>query len=262
MSRELLSLWTHRRALRSLVRHDLRKTYAGTVGGLAWAVLTPLLPIALFSAVFSWGIRLPLGNAPYVFGFAAAYVPWTFLSSSLTASAGSLLDHRYLIKRVVFPVEIIPADPVFVHALPHWILVGLVGTACAIAGYGGATQLALVVYFFLCLTLFAIAAGLLLSSLSVVVRDVRQILPSVLQVGFWLTPIAWSADRVPPAARNALAFNPAAYVVSGYRHALMPHSFPAPTLFETAAFWLVTMTVLGAAAVCFRRLRVHFWECV
>jgi teichoic acid transport system permease protein len=261
MARELVSLWTHRRALASLVRHDLRKTYAGTAGGLVWAVLTPLLPIAIFSAIFSWGIRLPLGNAPYAFGFASAYVAWTFLSSSLTASAGALLDHRYLIKRVRFPVEIIPANALFVHALPHAILVALTAIACAIGGYGG-TAILSIAYFFGCLVAFAMSAGLLLSSVSVIVRDVRQMLPSVLQIVFWLTPIAWSSDRVPEAARMALAFNPASYIVSGYRHALMPATFPAPAAFETAAFWLVTASTMLVAIACFRRLRLHFWECV
>jgi len=261
MSRELISLWTHRRALRSLVLHDLRKTYANTVGGLAWAVLTPLLPIAFFSAVFSWAVRLPLGNAPYIFGFAAAYVPWTFLASSLNGSAGALIEHRFLIKRVVFPIEIIPADPPFVHALPHAILATIVAVACAIAGYGGAS-IALLAYFFACLMLFAITTGLLLSSLVVVLRDVRHALGSVLHVWFWLTPIAWSPDRLPPLARTVLAFNPASYIVAGYRCALMPKSFPPPTAFETAAFWIVMTMMLAAAATCFRRLRVHFWDCV
>src|SRR2546426_12528490 len=108
--RELASLWIHRRVLTSLARHDLRKTHAGTAGGVAWTVLTPLIPLLIFTAVFSLGLRLPLGGAPYIFGFATAYVPWILLSSSITGAAGSILDHRYLIKRVVFPVEVIPAD--------------------------------------------------------------------------------------------------------------------------------------------------------
>jgi len=261
MIRVILSLWTHRRALRSLVRHDLRKTYAGTVGGVAWAVLTPLAPIAIFSAVFSWGIRLPLGNAPYVLAFTAAYVPWTFLAGSVNGAAGAFLDHRYLVKRVVFPIEILPADSVFVHAVPHVVLAVLTAIVCAIAGYGGA-ELVAVLYFFVALTAFAISVGLLIASLTVIIRDVRQVLPSVLQVWFWVTPIAWSSDRLPPAARTALAFNPASHIVSGYRYAFLPKAFAPPTAFETAAFWLMTSATFIVAATCFRRLRVHFWDCI
>src|SRR6266478_4193467 len=80
---EIVSLWTNRRALSSLARHDLRRTYAGTAGGVLWPLLAPLIPILLFSAVFAFALKLPLGGAPYVFGFTAAYVPWVLLSSSI-----------------------------------------------------------------------------------------------------------------------------------------------------------------------------------
>src|SRR5258706_5540467 len=120
---DLPSLGIHRRVLRSLARQDLRKPYAGTAAGVAWAVVTPLIPLLIFSAVFSLGLRLPLGRAPYIFGFAAAYVPWVLLSSAITGAAGSILEHRPIGKRVPFPVEIIPAEAMLVHSLPHPILV-------------------------------------------------------------------------------------------------------------------------------------------
>src|ERR1051326_1092493 len=107
---EIASLWKYRRVLRSLAYHDMRKAYAGTAGGLIWSLVTPLVPIAIFSAVFSYGIRLPLGRAPYVYGFSAAYIPWAFLTASISASASSLINYRHFIKRVVFPIEIIPAN--------------------------------------------------------------------------------------------------------------------------------------------------------
>src|SRR5438874_9011617 len=89
---EIASLWRHRRVLRSLAHHDMRKAYAGTAGGLLWSLITPLVPILIFSAIFSYGIRLPLGKAPYIFGFSAAYVPWTFLTVSITSSSSSLVE--------------------------------------------------------------------------------------------------------------------------------------------------------------------------
>lgn len=257
---ELGSLWTNRRALRALAHHDLRKAYAGTAGGVAWSVLTPLVPILIFTAIFAYGIRVPLGNAPYVFGFAAGYVPWIFLSGSITGAAGSLVDHRYLIKKVVFPIEIIPAEPAVAHALPHGILLFLVGAACTIAGYGRFPDALLVLYFFTCTAAFALSAAFLVSAITVVVRDLQQTLPSILHVWFWLTPIAWPASRLPPGARTLLALNPASYIVSGYRHALMPGVFAAPAPFETAVFWLITASTLVIGASCFRRLRVDFWD--
>ena len=260
--REMVSLWTNRRALRSLALHDLRRAYAGTVGGVLWTFLAPLVPILIFSAVFAFALKLPLGGAPYVFGFTAAYVPWVLLSSSISSATGSIVEHRYLVKRIFFPVEIIPADSVLVHSLPHAFLLALASGACLIAGYGRFPDLLLVLYFYLCAVLFTISAGLLVSSITVVARDFQQMMPSILQVWFWLTPIAWAGTQLPPAARTLLALNPASYIVSGYRHALMPKIFAGPTAFESAAFWTISLGMLMIGSTCFRRLRVYFWDCL
>jgi ABC-type polysaccharide/polyol phosphate export permease len=259
---EIASLWTNRRALRSLAVHDLRKTYAGTVGGALWTFLTPLFPLLILSAIFAFALKLPLGGAPYIFGFAAAYVPWLLLSASITGATGSLLEHHYLVKRVRFPVEIIPADAVLVHTVPHAFLVALASVACFAGGYGSLLGLLFVPYFYLCLVTFTLSAGLLLSSITVVVRDLQQVLPSALHIWFWLTPIAWAGTQLSPRGQTLLALNPASYIVSGYRHALMPKVFAAPTSYETATFWVITLCMLLIGSICFRRLRVHFWDCL
>jgi len=260
--RELASLWTHRNVLKALARHDLRKTYAGSAAGVLWAVITPLVPLLIFTAVFALGLRLSLGRAPYMFGFAAAYVPWVFLSNAITGAAASIVDHRHLVKRVLFPIEIIPADPILVHTLPHAILIVLTAVACVIGSYAHFPQLLSLVYFYACAAVLTISAGLFLAALAVLVRDVQQILPSFLNVWFWITPIAWAGSSLPPAGRRLLVLNPAAYIVSGYRYALMPSVFPPPALYETAFFWGIAIVLLLIASVCFRRLREHFWECL
>ena len=255
-------MWVNRWTLWSLAVHDLKKTYAGTVGGILWTLLTPLVPLLIFSAIFAFALKLPLGGAPYIFGFAAAYVPWLLLSASIYGATGSLVEHHYLVKRIRFPVEIIPADAVLVHSVPHAFLLTLASAACLIGGYGSPPALLLVPYYYLCAVAFTVSAGLLLSSVTVVVRDLQQMLPSVMQVWFWLTPIAWAGAQLSPRGRALLALNPASYIVSGYRHALMPKVFAAPTAFETAAFWVVCLTTLLIGSACFRRLRTHFWDCL
>ena len=262
MTSELASLWTHRRALESLVRHDFRKTYASPRRGLLWTVLTPVAPIVLFSLVFAQGLRMHLGSAPYGLAFAAAYVPWVFLSAALTAAAGSLIEHRFLVKRVVFPIEIIPANSVLVQAFPHLVLIALTALACAVAGHGSFPGIVLLPYLFACGAALAVSAGLLLAALTVLVRDVQPILASTLQVWFWLTPIAWSASILPAPWRGLLVLNPASYLVSGYRHALLPQAFPMPSASEAGVFWLTVAAVALVAGSAFRRLRPHFWECL
>ena len=245
----------------ALARHDARRAYAGTWAGWVWAVLTPLVPFMVLAAVFSVGLRLPLGGAPYVYGFAAAYVPWVLLAAAITAAAGSIVELRYLVKRVRFPVEVIPCAPLLTHTIPHVVLLGLTGVACFAGGYGGPALVTLP-YFYACAIVLALGAGLCLSATAVIVRDVTRALAVALQVWFWLTPVAWTSTRLPAAGRWLLDLNPAAYVIEGYRHALMPRSFPAPTLVQSAIFWLLAVSVLAGGAYWFRRLRPQFWECL
>jgi ABC-type polysaccharide/polyol phosphate export permease len=259
---DLASLWLHRRVLTSLARQDLRKTYAGTAAGVAWAVLTPLIPLLIFSAVFSLGLRLPLGRAPYVYGFAAAYVPWVLLSSAITGATSSIIGHRQIVKRVPFPVEIIPAEAILVNSLPHAILVAATAIVCAAAGYGHFPEFLLIFYFYACAVVLAISAGLLLSGLTVIVRDVQQVLPPFINVWFWITPVAWAGSQLPSTGRMLLAFNPASYIVSGYRYALMPNVFAPPGRTEAAVFWSMAILMLLIGSACFRRLRAHFWDCL
>jgi len=259
---EILSLWKNRRALKALVRHDLRKTYASATRGIIWTLLTPLTTILVFSAVFAFGLRISLGGAPYIFGFAAAYIPWVLISSSITGATGSILEHRYLVKRVLFPIEIIPADAFIVHSAPHAVLVSVAFIACLVGGYARFPDLLLVLYFYACAAVLTVSVGLLVSSLTVVARDFQQMLPAMLQLWFWLTPVAWSSGHFPPAMQTLLGINPASYIVSGYRHALMPGVFPAPTAFESAAFWIICLGTLTLGSICFRRFRVYFWDCL
>jgi ABC-type polysaccharide/polyol phosphate export permease len=262
MMQTATQLWAHRGALQSLARHDLQKMHAGTTGGIAWSFLSPLVPLVVFAGIFAFGLKLPLGGAPYVFGFAAGFVPWVLLSGSISTATGSIIEHRFLVKRIAFPVEIIPADAVLIHSLPHAFLVALVSLVCLIAGYGRFPDLLLVLYFYACTVVLAVGINLLVSSMAVVARDLVHMLPSILQVWFWLTPIAWLSGALPAPVATLLWLNPATYVVSGYRAALMPDVFGPPSAMESAAFWIVCLTVLMIGATCFSRLRTYFWECL
>jgi teichoic acid transport system permease protein len=260
--RERGGVWTNRHLLASLARQELRRTYAGTAAGIAWAVLTPLVPLVCFTAVFSLGLRLPLGNAPYVLSFAAAYVPWVLLSGAIGGAVGSIVAQRHLVKRVRFPLQIVSASSIVVQSLPHAFLLVLTLVASVSSGYAGWRGLLLLPYFYGCTIALAHGIGLMLSALAVIVRDVQQLLPSLLNVWFWITPISWAPTALPPRGQALLAFNPAAYVVSGYRHALMPRAFAAPTAADGIAFWTIAAVLLLAGASLFRRLRPHFWECL
>jgi ABC-type polysaccharide/polyol phosphate export permease len=184
------------------------------------------------------------------------------LSSAIGSGVGSIIAQRHLVKRVRFPLQIVSASSIVVQSLPHAFLLALTLVASLSSGYAGFPELLLLLYFYGCAVVLAHGIGMMLSALAVVVRDVQQVLPSALNVWFWITPIAWAPAALPPRGQSLLAFNPAAYIVSGYRHALMPQAFAAPTVAEGIAFWTIAIAFMLAGTVLFRRLRPHFWECL
>ena len=260
--REAVGFWGNRHLLAALARQELRRTYAGTAIGAAWAVLTPLVPLVCFTAIFSFGLRLPLGGAPYVLAFAAAYVPWVLMSMSITRAAGSVVEHRYLVKRVRFPLQVVSASAFLVQSLPHVVLLGMTIAAVAGSGYARLPELLLLPYFYGCAAVLVAGIGLTLSGLAVIVRDVQQMIAPLINVWFWVTPLAWAPSALPPRGRVLLALNPAAYIVAGYRHALLPRAFAAPSASDAIAFWAITGAFAIAGTILFRRLRPHFWECL
>jgi len=175
---------------------------------------------------------------------------------------GSIIAQRYLVKRVRFPLQIVPAGSIVVQSLPHAFLLALTLAASLASGRAGVRGLLLLPYFYACAIVLAHGMGTMLSVVAVIVRDVQQVLPSFLNVWFWVTPISWAPTALPPRGQSLLALNPAAYVVSGYRHALMPRAFAAPTVAEGVAFWTIAVAFMLIGAALFRRLRPHFWECL
>jgi ABC-type polysaccharide/polyol phosphate export permease len=254
-------VWREGATLLAVARHSRRRAYAGTAAGAGWAVLSALLPFVVIGVVFSVALRVRLGGAPYLLGFAGAYVAWVLIADVVTDAASSLVEHRFLVKRVPFPVGLLPAASLLTNSLPHAVLVGITAIVVTSEGYAGAAIVTLVYYYVAALAL-CLGVGLALAPVTVVLRDASRTVPLLLQMWFWATPVAWDPERAPQGIRALLHLNPAAYVVTGYRHALMPGAFAAPSLGDSLIFWAICGALLAGGVAVYRRLRPRLWECL
>jgi ABC-type polysaccharide/polyol phosphate export permease len=185
-------------------------------------------------------------------------VAWFWFSDAVSMGAHAVTGSAYLVKKVAFPLELLPLAPVMASLLVHlglmlFLLVGLAASGHA-AGWRG---LQLPLYMLATATL---ASGLAywLSALHVFHRDVAQTAALVLQIWFWLTPIVWSFAAFSPEVSALLSWNPMAYVVEGYRHALLAEVTTPPSLGQALSFWAVALLVLVSGVALFRRLRADF----
>ena len=239
---------------------QLRSQYASTLFGALWAVLQPAATVAVYWFVFTFGIRMAANanGPPFFLMLIVAISAWFFFSDAINGGQAAVVNNAYMLKKIAFPVEILPAVPIAVAALVHAGVLIFVLLLALLNGVPPSWHLLLLIYYAACLALLASGVAYLLASLSVFQRDWTQLSGLLLQLWFWLTPIVWSPELFSSGVRAVLAFNPMYYVVEGYRNALLNGAGEPPTLATTLSFWCVTLAILSLGGVVFSRLRPHF----
>jgi lipopolysaccharide transport system permease protein len=250
LSLNLGELWTYRELLYFLVWRDIKVRYKQTVLGAAWAVLQPFLTMVVFSLFFGRLAGVPSDGIPYpIFAF-SGLVPWTYFANAISQASNSLVEHERMITKVYFPRLLIPMAPVVAGWLD--LAIALVVLVAMMAAYGlvpTAAVLAVPLYLLLA-AVTALGVGLWLSALNAQYRDVRYVVPFLVQ--FWLlaTPIAYPASLVPAQWRPLYGLNPMAGVVAGFRYVLLGGERPGMLLAVSVG---VALLLLLSGLVYFRR---------
>jgi ABC-type polysaccharide/polyol phosphate export permease len=252
-----------REMIAALTLQALRTRYVGTVGGFAWALAQPLAMIATYWFVFSLGFKLRgSGGEPFILFFVVGMAPWLFFSEAVTAAAGSVVGQPHLVKKIVFPTEILPIVQVSASATVHLLVLAI--TAAIMAWYGRQPgwHAIFLLYYMAAAAVLAVGLGWLTAALQVFFRDVAQIIPVLFGFWFWLTPIVWSAEILPAGLHGWLRLNPVHYLVQGYRDSLIYGLAPTERLADGLVFWLQALFVLALGVYVFRRLKPEFAEVI
>jgi lipopolysaccharide transport system permease protein len=236
---------------RTLSIHRINVRYRQTLLGVGWAVLQPLLMMAIFAVVFSKLARIDSEGAPYALFAYVALLPWTFFATSVTNATGSLVSHTQLITKVYFPREILPLT-YLVAALFDFVL-GLVALAVLMAWFQAPVTSAILylVPVVALLAAWALAVSLVLSALQVRWRDVGVAMPVLVQVWMFVSPVIYPVGVVPDAWRPLYLLNPVAGVVNSFRDVLLRGQPPDPVPLGFAL--IVTAVALPCAYVIFKR---------
>lgn len=269
MLASLRDLYRHRALIGVLTARELKARYRGSVLGFFWSLLNPLLMLVVYTVVFQFIFpNRSTGTKPYALFLFTGLLPWNWLASSLSDAAASLPTHGALLRKILFPAEVLPAVTVLAQGVHFLLALPILVIALVAAASGlfdrvvplGATLLQVPALIVL-QTVFLLGAGLFLAALTAHFRDIKDLLGTAISLLFFATPVLYSIPDLPaPRLAKLLRWNPIAPLFSAWHDALFYGRWIAPRTWGFIALVSVAAFLIGYAL--FDRLRDSFPEAV
>jgi lipopolysaccharide transport system permease protein len=259
-SLNLRDLWEYRELLYFLTWRDIKVRYKQTALGAAWAIIQPFFTMVVFSLFFGGLAKIPSDGVPYPIFSYAALVPWTFFANGLNQSSNSLVGSANLITKIYFPRLVVPLSSVL-SGIVDFVLAFIVLLGMMLYyGVVPPINMLLLPLFLLLALVTSVGVGLWLSALNVKFRDVRYVVPFLVQFWLFATPIAYPSSLLQEPWRTLYGVNPMVGVVEGFRWALLAtDTAPGPVV---AVSTLIALALLVGGAFYFRRMEKTFADVV
>jgi lipopolysaccharide transport system permease protein len=213
-------LWRYRELFFFLAWRDILVRYKQTAIGIAWALLRPFLTMVVLTVVFGKIAALPSNGIPYPILVVAATLPWQFFSNSLAEASNSLAGNAHVISKIYFPRLILPAGAMITSLVDFFISLGLLAVLMAFFGFIPDWRLVALPFFTVLAFLAALGPGLFLTALNAKFRDVRYVIPFIVQFGLFISPVGFSSEVIPEKWRLLYSLNPMVGVIDGFRWAI------------------------------------------
>ena len=258
-------LYQNRRLIWKLAKSDFKKRYAGSYMGAFWALVQPVITVAMYYVVFevifpnrqkfaSGGVE----DVPFVLFLVAGLVPWFYFSEALTSAMMALLEYNYLVKKVVFKISVLPIIKIIAATFIHCFFMAVALVIACFYGYFPTVYTLQVFYYSACMFIFVLAISYTTCSVVIFFRDLQSIVNIFLQVGMWATTILWNINQFDEKIQMFLKINPLVYIVEGYRSAIYGRQWFWEDFYSTVYFWVITVVLFIVGAVIFKRLKIHF----
>ena len=255
----LRDIYSERELIWNMAKNDLKSRYAGSVLGIIWAYIQPILTIVVMWYVFQVGFRNPpVSDAPYILWFIAGYIPWMFFNDGLINATNSLQEYSYLVKKIKFKVSTLPVIKLLSSLFIHGFFVLFIIIMFLIYGYWPKVIWLQTIYYSFALFVLLFGLGLIFSALAVIFKDCAQVVSVILQVLFWYTPIIWNYESLNTGITVAFKANPLFYIINGYRETFIYGTgcWNHPVL--NIYYWGSTFIILIIGIKLFNRFKPHF----
>jgi lipopolysaccharide transport system permease protein len=255
----LHELWAYRELLYFLALRDLQVRYKQTLLGVTWVLLQPLLTTFVFTIFLGVLIRVPSDGIPYVLFVYVGLLPWTFFSAAIISSSNSLVNNAHLITKVFFPRSLIPISAVAARLVD--LAIAFIVLVCMMAYYRVAVTWAILLLPVLVafITLLALGVSMVASAMNVKYRDVGVLIPVLLQLWMYASPVVYPTSLVPARWQFIYNLNPLSGLIGGFRAAVLGGSIDWRALVFSVG---VTAALIVYAAFLFRRMETRFADIV
>lgn len=257
---DLRQIWLFRDLLTTLAERDIKLRYRQTVLGVAWVVLQPLLAAGIFSFVFGTVANLRSDGIPYFIFSYAGLLGWTAFSSTVTKTSSCLVGNAHLVSKVYFPRLVLPLSTVASTLIDFAVALAMLAVLTAIYGFAPGLGLLFLPVCLLLILMLALGVGLITSALMVSYRDVQHILPVIIQMLMYASPVAYAVSQVPEHLRGLYFLNPLCGLLEAFRWCI----FGRGDLQWNHLFYSATFA--GAVFVCgafsFRKMERQFADVI
>ena len=248
------------KTIMQLAQNDIKSRYANSFLGIVWAFVMPLITILVFWYVFQMGFKnLPVGDAPYILWFAAAYIPWVFFADIILSGSGSLVEYSFLVRKIKFNIGTIPIIKLISAFFVHAFFIVFLLMMFIIYGYDFSFYNLQIIYYTVATAIYGLGLVWLLSALTVFFKDMLSLVNVCVQIGFWVTPILWNEESMVDAGvARVLQLNPMNYIITGYRDSVIFNKWFWENPSGTIYFWSVTGIIFILGLVIFKKLKPFF----
>lgn len=258
----MLALYNFRVLIWNFIKRDISSKYSGSLLGLYWSVLNPLITLMVYFIVFGFFLkaRLPGNDSVWDFAlyFSAGFLPWVAFSESVMRASRSIVDNKNYIKKVPFPSEVFPVFTILSELVN--LLIGIsiyIVLYFILKGFPSIYLIFLPIGIFLQL-MFTLSLSLIFSSATVYFRDIPQILGSLFMIWFWGTPILYAINVIPESIRWVMYLNPTYYMVEIYRSMMFYGTFPDPDIILPFIAFIIVFLYLSI--IIFQKTKNGFSE--
>jgi len=252
-------LFAYRELFYFLAWRDIKVRYKQTVLGISWSVIRPFLTLVVFTILFGKMAGLSSGNTPYALVVCAGLLPWNFFASAFSDTGMSLLINSNLLTKVYFPRLIIPCSSIIVSVIDFGISILIYAGLSIYYQFPPSVNTIFLPLFFIQLLIVIMGSGFLVAALNVKYRDFRYIIPFVVQIGLYISPVGFDASIVPEKWKLIYYMNPVSGIIDGFRWCLLSQPLYLPGFIVSL---LITILLFITGLIYFRKTEKSFTDII